>query len=1193
MTKAMGLTLRVVLFLASLPIVVLAQQLNVGGITGRVTDPSDAVIAGASVVARNQSTGVEQATDTTGTGHYLLRVLPIGEYTVTVKAPSFKTFQNSDIRVVSAEIVTVNVRLQIGEIGEVVTVTAEAPLLDFTQSVVGTTRTEEEIAKLPLAMVGRGGRAAVGVARTMSGVNFDPLESGGIDFFVVARSNIQGSVAGSWGYMIDGVAGGQGSAQTAEDFSPPSPEAVQEFRLVSNVDASSSAGFFGGVTMQMTIKSGTNDFHGSLFEYMRNDALNARNFFNTLPRGPNPEKQNNFGFAVGGPVVIPGVYNGRNKTFFFTNFDWYRFRGVQTQFGQRFTVPTPLMRGGDLSELLGEQIGTDVLGRTILRGQMYDPLTTRSDGQGGFLRDPFPGNLIPAQRQSPISLSFLGGYAQPTGPGTVNNWDGPGGSLNLDRDQWYSKIDHVINANHRFTFAYEANIGAFSPLGNSGHTIAFSGQGYLDPDISNGFADERDQYRYRFTHLWTISPRLLFNLRAGLTRAPGRKTGIQGNVVTGGRAAGLMKPLSDAVPTVGGLGQISGFGPIFGGFDLISQSTSTHLDLDWAKGSHNLKFGVDFINTPQAWSSANGTQGVISFSSQVSGLPGEPSTGQGFGSFLLGEVHSASITHPSDNRTWHGGWGFYFHDQYRVTPKLTLNFGLRWNLFIPTSETQDKISSFDPTLPNPGAGGRLGALSIYGEGPGRNGLHAVSDYYHGALAPSLGFAYAVTPKTVVRGSYGLSYFPMWHKWLNGTLPQVGFTVSRIARTLDNGVTPAFNWNDGVPVTFPQFPNVDPSLANNGNLAFIDRGDKRPARSQHISFEIGRELPRGIFVRATYIANLTHGLPVDGLRDLNALDLSNLQLGNLLNKNINSPEAQAAGIPLPYPGFNRNVAQALRPFPQYFGIPALGAQVGSSTYHSLQFNFQKRTGDLTFLANYTISKQLTDSFYPGFTTSGSSFCQHPQASHLCKALSLYDRAKVMNLSWIYELPFGPGKRFLGGAKGGLQHLAGGWRLSALQNYMSGFPLRVGFSGLGIPGGFGSIWPNRVPGVPIKMRSCGDIDPGDPVRKYYLNFEAFEAPADRFSLGNVNYLPTVRTCGFLDEAVGLAKTFSITEQVRVEVGSMATNLLNRHTFGARRGNEGINGNANSRTPSAGRPRGGFGTFHADSPGRTIQVFARFEF
>jgi len=1158
-----------------------AAQQNVGNITGTVKDASGAVVPGAAVELKQPATGRIHQDQTSSTGQFTFGKLDVGEYSLKITVSGFKTIEQSNIRVVSGETVALDFEVQVGAGSETLNITAEAPVVDTTSSTVGTTRTLEEIGRLPITLAGNSSRSAAGFARTVAGVNFNPAESGGQDFMVISRSQINGSMAGTWGYQIDGLEAGMGEAESGSDFISPIPEAIEEFRVTANTEPAS--GFNGGVSMNMTMKSGTNQIHGSVFDYMRNAALNARPFFDRTGK-PSFENQNEGGFAIGGPVWIPKVYDGRNRTFFFTTLDIYRFR--QATAGQIGTVATERMRRGDFGELLGGQVGTDALGRPILQGAIYDPRTTRSDGRGGFIRDPFPGNIIPTNRFSTVSQFFQRGYALPNRPGTQNNWIGSPFPTNVDKDQWTFKVDHNLNEKHRVSFSYEATVPWFLPQqsGDSGHSFIAGRSGFLAPEIGNGFIDDRDSYRYRFNYTWTVSHDLLFNLRAGVTRNPNRNLArypFSGASATASRDAGLKGTLNPSGPNVSIQG-INGFGPPFVQIGVHSQKTPVNLDLSWIKGSHNFKLGADYIGLPfETINNGNGN-GNFSFQDRETGLPGFAQTGAGVASFLLGEVNSATVTSIVDTRAYTSAWGFFFQDTWRMNPKLTLTYGLRWNNFTPMTERHDKISTFDPNLPNPGAGGRRGALSVYGTGSGRNGLRSVSDRYNKAFAPHLGFAYALDAKTVIRGSYGLSYAPAWQKYYGSTgptTPTAGFSAVRQSMSLDNGVTPAFNWDNGFPLRFPNFPIIDPTLQNGATLGFVDRSENRPPTSQNIGFEVARELPGQMAIRVGYVGNFSHRLPsTGGGADLNALDPRFLSLGSLLNANINSAEAIAAGIAKPYPTFDASVAQALRPYPHYLNIPVLGAQIGASTYHALQTNFQKRLGQgLTFLVAYTISKQLTNVDFPGFTGFGTTVTQHPSLRSTAKTLLAKDRPHILNMSWAYELPFGKGKRYLSGVSGGVNQLVGGWRVSAIQNYMSGEPIRVA-SRQTIPGGFGAIWPLRVPNVPMVTTGCSDYNPADPARSLYLNINAFATPAP-FTFGNISRLPNVRNCNFMDETLQIDKSFPIREQVGIQFGTMMMNVFNRHVFG------GLGTDINN--PAA------FGRFTSTSPPRNIQFYLKVTF
>jgi carboxypeptidase family protein len=1160
-------------------------QMNVGSIVGTITDPTGAVVPSAKIILVNQGTQVTQETQTNASGFYTFKALPVGRYKLSVTLSGFQTYERPDIQIVSGETVTLDVKLVVGQETQTITITGEAPLLDTATANSGTTRTEGEIEALPITLYGNSSRAASALAKTMAGVSYEPSESGGQEFMIISRAAINGVASGKWAYNIDGVDAGLGSAERGHDMIAPTPEIIQEVRLTANNDV--SEGFTPGVSLSLTEKSGTNEFHGSLYHYMRNDAFGARSFF--LPKVPQ-DIQNNGGFSLGGPLTIPKVYNGKNRTFFFMNLDIYRFRTDLAGVQQAVTgsVATSLMRQGNFSELLGPQIGTDALGRPVLQGQIYDPLTTRTLPSGQIIRDPFPGNIIadPA-RLSPPSKFFLNSIALPTLPGTALNWTGPNAQTRVDKDQLFLKFDHTINPANRLTYAYERLVPWFLfqdqgvTTGFSGHSFIAGGPGFLGPAVSAAFIDDRDQYRHRFNYVWTPKPNLLMNFRAGLTRTPHRLLSwfpVNGPGATAGRDAGLKGTLDPRHPLVNIEGY-SQFGSTFSSFVTPAQNVPVNIDLAWTKGQHNFKFGTNYINVHAKVINQNNGYGTFTFRDRETGLPGFSRTGSGMASYILGEVDNLNLGSPFDSWVASGALGFFGQDTWRVTPKLTLTYGLRWDYFFPTTEHNGKVGSFDPRLPNPGAGGRPGALTVWGEGPGRNGITQLNDPYHGALGGQLGIAYSLDSKTVVRMNYGVGYASGWDKWTNGltnNLPQPGFSATFTPSTVDEGVTPAFNWNNTIPVTFPQFPVTNPALLNGGTLGFINRRDNKPPMYQNIGFEIGRELPGQLALRASYVATLVHRIAANGAENMNALPLSALSLGNLLLANINSPEARAAGIPIPYPGFNGSVAQALLPFPQYLSTPGLASQVGNSSYHALQLNLQKRFGSgLSFLAAYTASKNLTNAFQ-AINGAGGVIIQHPSLANTGKAIDAADRPQQLALSWTYDLPFGKGKAFGGQSKGVVNQIIGGWKVSGTQNYFSGRPIRV-TSRATIPFA-NAIWPNSVPGQALGATSCGDYDPGDPARNRYLNINAFSTPAP-FTFGNISQLPNLRVCGYMEENFGIDKEFPVSEHARIRFGSLFQNAFNRVNWRT------INSDINN--PAS------FGKYQDSYPGRNVQFYLRVDF
>ena len=1106
-----------------LSLTLIAQE-SVGTVSGLVQDETGGVIPGVEVSLTNIATGAERNTVTGDAGIYTFNSMAPGEYTLTAAIAGFKTLQQTGLRVVSGETLTLDVALSVGEVTDTVEVTATLPTIEKQSNKAGYARTNEEIARLPL-VVSFNNRQALSFLRTMPGVSYDPFRYFDNENVAMSRSFVQGTPTASPSYNIDGVRASGSTHENARDDTAPIPELVEEFRLDTNTSA--EHGWDSGVAINLVFKSGTNEFHGDSFWYNRNDVFDARPWF---AAERSVTRQNDYGFVLGGPIW-------KNRSFFFGGLDIYKLRTAPS--GATATVPTTAMRNGDFSELLGDQIGTDVLGRPIFQGAIYDPLTTRPDGTGGFIRDPFAGNMIPSNRFSPITQALLGQIGSPTEPGVTNNWVGGQSLRPDDKESYYLKVDHQIDeaGSHKFMFGTEQN----SRLNRSTYPLVFN------EAISSLHVNESAQYRYRFSYYWTLRPNVLLNLRTGVTRTP-RLIGTQGlDNHAFGEEIGITGVNSPNSPRVGVEG-MTGYGPIFEKLSDPSQTVPANLDVTWVKGSHNFKFGAAYLLSISKGDSLIFGQGNFSFLDRTTGLPGSPETGWGFASQLLGEADGGVVNSPSAFKRDGGAWGFYFQDSWRVTPKLTVNYGLRNDIFITAGESYDRIGAFNSTIPNPDAGGLPGALWFWGEGEGRNGFTRVAPTLWNNWGPRLGLAYALDDKTVVRASGAYMYFPQFGSMTSGfNTPAIGWLLNVSANSLDGGVTPGLNWDDGFPDILPTLPDLDPSFANGQSVLALARDDIKSGRTLTVNFGVERDLGWNTAFRANYHGKFSHSLPSnDGVR-LNQLDLRHLALGDLLNADINSQAAIDAGITAPYEGFSGPVNQALRPFPHMLNINERAAPVTDLTYHGLVLSLQKRYGHgLSFMFNYTISKALGNSRFSQQGHSLSSHLQHTSQRHL-RYLFDQDRPQNVSMSWMYELPFGPGKRWGADTGSAVKKLIGGWNVGFQQAYFSGLPQLNMSSRIRIPGGFGAIWPNRVDGVPARTGiSCGDYDPNDPSRNRYLNINAFENAAP-FTLGNTRTLPSDRPCSYFNENATLQKDTYVTEDIYVRLGADFFNLFNRHIWG----------------------------------------------
>jgi hypothetical protein len=1151
------------LFAVLVAISMCAQQ-NGGTIKGTVKDPKGAVLPGATVSAVAQDTGIATTTQSNSSGDYALLNLPIGEYTLTVTDTGFKSETYSNIRLVVGLTLTFDVGLTVGSVSENVAVSAAAERVDTQDSDMGTTLSTEQLSELPVAMGGNP-RAALSFLTTLSSVNTKPgsggISAGGNQAANFANSSIQGSSPfggnqNNVGYTIDGVNAAYRLFTTVADFSSLPPEAIQEFRLASNFNA--EQGWDNGVGVAFVTKSGTNKLHGTAWWYGQNTALDATSYLSTAVA---PDHQNEWGGMFGGPIR-------KDKTFFFGTVDFFRFSHIAT--GQVATVPTPQMITGNFSQILGSQIGTDALGRPVYGGEIYDPTTTRTLPGGQVVRDPYMCNgqlnVICPSQFSAVSQFFANGYPAPTQAGITNNWVGSQVPSPLKIDKFSFKIDQQFGSKYHLMgmldaapyYSQQSGTDNWSPI----LTVTQDGPAY--------------QYRPRAAFTGTLRPNLLVNVNFSASYV-GSRLSTTGASATAGQAAGLTGLYTPNLPMVA-ITNTTGFGlkylgysnpqyvlPAIGGF------------VAWVKGTHSFKFGADYIRSSIADYNLNGfTAGQYNFSNLSTSLPGFTQTGWGFASFLTGNVASATLITPENLHHVGKGFSLYAQDQWRITPKLTVNYGLRWAAAIGPREDHNSYGAFDPTVPNPAAGGLPGALTFWGNGAGHNGHIDLVKPNYNLWEPRLGLAYAITPTFVVRAYYGLIDTPTFAAFNQGTTASTYgvFAQTSVAST-DNGVTPFFNWQTvGYPPAFkPVVPNFNPSLLNGSAVEQIDYNHNQAGRTQSFGLSIERALPWGMTGTAEYIGKLTHGLPLQnafffapynlGGFPGNQLDTKYLALGNLLLANINSPAAMAAGIPVPYPGFNGSVAQALLPYPQYTYVAQGTNTAGFSEYNGVHFSIQKRFGSgLSFLLDNTISKQLASGFFQA------------DQYNTRKALSPIDIPWVVTASYAYDLPFGRGKQFLNDG-GALDRVVGGWNIAGINSYQAGTVLSV-TTEASIPG-ITYIEPVRVPGQSFGTGvSCSSYIRG--ISGPYLNSKAFATPAP-FTLGNIAVIPSYRGCPYYTENISINKGIALMEGMRLKFSVNFFNAFNRHAW------TGVGTDINNTSA--------FGKFTGTTAPRSIQIAAKFEF
>ena len=732
----------------------------------------------------------------------------------------------------------------------------------------------------------------------------------------------------------------------------PPVEAIGEFKLLAS-NFSAEYGKTGGGFEIFTTKSGTNQFHGSLFEYLRNDKLDARGFISPITP---VNRQNEFGGNIGGPVILP-KYNGKNRTFFYFVYDGFRYRAGATN--QLLTLPNAAQRSGDFSGLTKGGVPLAI----------YDPYSSRSDGAGGFTRDIFPGARIPSNRISKVSAATLQLLPAANTNATTANYTAVGATT-FTRNVYTIKGDHSFSDRNR--------VSIFAYISNEANVAASLIDGGLSPALNN----QRPARWARLNHDYQFTPTVLNNFRVGYTREPQlwfRTTSDQGYLQKIGLTG--VNPPGDITPRVQFADTYQNWSDETKNKGVQVNSTLQFGDtVSVFKGNHNMKFGADMRWQQTNGPDSAGQQGLFSFNSNETALPtaaGRSTSGNAFASFLLGAV---------DNASYNGLYvvpglryqykALFAQDDWKISRKLTLNLGLRWDLFMPRHEHNTNISGFDPSLPNPGAGNFLGAIRFLGNGAGRdNTRSSFADTYYKAFGPRVGFAYQLAPKTVIRGGYGLSYGQgNANAGLRDSQKFIyGFNAAPSYASTDAGVTPAFNWDGGFPTNWPHPPFINPTVQNGTNVTMVGKGDGRPPDFQNFQISVQQELAAKAALEVAYVGVKGTHLG-NGLMNINQLDPKYLPLGSLLTQSVTSAAAVAAKIPVPYAGFTGSVAQALRPYPQYLNILNNSNPNGNSTYHALQVKLTKRLSHgLTIQGAYTWSKSLTDgSIAAGGGPSGQDF-----------------------------------------------------------------------------------------------------------------------------------------------------------------------------------------------------------------------------
>jgi len=1132
------------------------SQSFTGSIRGTITDSTQAAVPNAKIVATDVDRKVDYPTQADSAGRYIFPTLPTATYVLTVEAPGFRKASRPSFRLEVQQQATVDIALSVGEVSTTVEVEATAPLLNTTSATLGQVIENRTIMSLPTS--GRNPLSLVALAPGITG------STGGTAFISNGVRNSASEV------MLDGAAitGIEQNGGITEVKFNATVDVIQEFKVQTNY-FSAEFGNSGGTIINMVSKSGTNELHGVGYYFRSDNNMNANNWFSNSRGGTLVDsKKDNYGGTAGGPVYLPKLYNGKNRTFFFADFD--RVVNLSAT-SSTASVPTAQQLAGDFSD-------TRLNNGALV--PIFDPYSTFVDSAGNTLRNPIAGNLIPVSRQNKIAQAFNKYYPAPNQPGDpftrVNNWfaqgSTPGANNKID-----AKIDHNISEKQRLSARYGVNWG-------------WSGSANLVGNISHGGTPgiNRNQ-NFTVDYTRSHSPTTVITARAGVLRAKSVRDpvsyGFDANKELGVsklvQAAGVL-----AFPTYS-TGYRS-MGP--GGYAIIHRYEDVYQysgSITKIQGGHTIKAGTEYRRYHENYFQPNTPNGSFTFSRNTTAqnpLISSSTQGDGLASALLGFGSGGviSIDYPTAQAA--GFFGVFANDDWRISRKLTMNVGVRYDFDIPRTDRYNRINWLDLDAPAPVVsdnptlkalfGDRLKGLMRFADDSKRTAYDG--DYNN--VQPRIGLAYALNDKTSIRAAYGLFYVVSRHTVKGEIGTAFGFTDTSIPWSLDSGRTQYATFENPFPVGLTQPPGRNPT-------AFLGVGAGTPLpkddnpQYQQWNFSVQREVPGSGVIEANYVG--TKGTHLyfgqgDVVSSLNPLPQMYWGIGrNNLTGSVPNPfygiitNPAATNFNAPTIQLNR----LLRPYPVYSSVGGYRASrnIANSSYHALQLKYEKRfSKGLSVIAHYTISKMISDSDLSGSDVSwvtGDSSIQDYYNLRNERSLSGFDVPQRLVVSFDYQLPVGRGRAYGRSMHRLVDAVIGGWELSGVVTATSRTPL-------GITQSASTMWqggqrPNLIgdPSVPGAVR--------DKLTKYF-NVNAFSTvPADSFGSAP-RYLGYYRGPNLVNEDATLMKNFYIKESKYVQLRLEAYSVTNSPQWG---------------TPNTSFGSTSFGQITSAGGARTVQVAAKF--
>ena len=1114
--------LRMMFCLAMLTSGAFAQA--VAGLSGTITDASGATIAGATVTILNKATGVSQKTVTSSAGVYAVSGLLPGRYQVTAEEAGFKKEVRDNIPIEIGAQSTISIAMATGNADETVNVDASSITLNTVSAQLGTTIEPELINALPTEVSGRGRQidSFQFLAPGVQGGSFAHEVSGGVYF--------QEEV------VVNGIPLPQAETPGMTTIVNPPWELVREFRVERSTFSAQYGLGQGAVNYQTA--SGTNTYHGDIFEINRNSSFDSKGFafLGETLRVPT-DHENNYGFSVAGPIRIPKLYNGKDRTFFHVSAEWYKQNHQLTGFA---TVPTAQEKTGDFSDFVNPTTGALI--------PIYDPQTGQQFIYNGRL------NVIDPARISPISQSLLQYLPDPDRPGV-----GVGG---LDNNKNYAQFANAT-INHNWGFTIDHNISSnqslhYAEWRNSLTTNQFFATPFVvapnplsaqlfEPQLGTGFL---------LSYTNSLTPHLVLTSGLGWLGEINNE-----NPVVNYNFAAVQNPLVFPEISFDGQHALTQWGTSGSLAHSINRKLGISLVNNWlwTRGRHTLNFGGEMRRTYQDGYQDGSGGGVFNFSQRTTSTPNQGanfnSDGSSFASFLLGQVDSASRSFSQQIKLRNFDLSPYVMDDIKLTPKLTANLGVRWDIMVPFTANANNVAFLDPGATNSYASGLKGAAVQLGSCAANCAGYSRADTHFGHFGPRLGAAYMLNNKTVVQAGFSLAYLIGGGYDYGDNLVADNYTQllgGTFTRSSTHTNTPAFGSWDTQQLPAPPPSAITDRSGIGSTIYQFSRNDGFAPYTQQWNVNVQRQLPYDTFLTLAYLGNREIHIG-SHLNPLNQPNPSILQLGAKLGLSFADGSAQAAGFTLPYANFvqdfggSATVEQSLAPLPQYGNVINDFEGSGTVFYNGFQAQAEKRyTNGLAFLTSATLARTMSNTDGGNAIFSATAINKFDQTKEYSVASS--DQLYNVKVSGTYELPIGIRKQFLN--HGIAARILGGIQVSGILDYEGGTPLSPSENGSPFINGFNR--PDRVTGQPLSMYSYGrvkDFFLGKRSDATLFNTAAFAPTSSQYVIGNAyrNY-SELRNPPIRNENLGATKNFLIGDHVRGSVRVEFFNAFNRAIFTA---------------------------------------------